>query len=127
MFKKACIIPTSPRRAKTRHFPSAGAARRTASRISDATSVRAGEMVSRQCLEARHTHYTRPPRACQDRLFYPWRYVASLSDARNKAWGGRVLARQGEWVRKAFFNILLWSNEERDDASRDNCREKCPP
>jgi hypothetical protein len=42
---------------------SEAAARRTASRVSDATFVRAGEMVSRRCLETKHVHYTRPPSA----------------------------------------------------------------
>jgi hypothetical protein len=66
------------------------AVRRTAPRISGAKSVRAGEMVSRQCLGPRRTFLTRPPRAAGAAL--PGRYVEPLNDARTKL--------------AAFFNIL---------------------
>ena len=37
--------------------------------------VRAGELVSRQCLDPEAYHFTRPPRACRDKLFARGRYV----------------------------------------------------
>jgi hypothetical protein len=63
---------------------SEAAARRTASRISDATSVRAGEMVSRQCLGARRIHYTRHTPSLPVQALYPQPYVELLNDARTK-------------------------------------------
>jgi hypothetical protein len=51
---------------------------------------------------------TRPPQACQDKLFARERYVEALSDARTKLGKGRVLARLGiGGCNKAFWNILL--------------------
>ena len=42
--------------------------------------VRAGELVSRQCLDPEAYHFTRPPRACRDKLFARGRYVEALSE-----------------------------------------------
>ena len=53
MFKRAFILTRPPRRAKAHLSSGKAARRRTARRIRSAMSVRAGELVSRQCLEVR--------------------------------------------------------------------------
>jgi hypothetical protein len=54
------------------------------------------------------SYFTRPPRACRDRLFTRGRYVEALSEVRTKPGKGRVSARLGcGGCNVAFFNILL--------------------
>ena len=61
-----------------------------------ATFVDAGEMVSRSCPAPRRHLLTRPPRACQDRLFSHRGYDEGLNDPRTKL--------------AAFFSHLLGRN-----------------
>jgi hypothetical protein len=49
------LHPALPRRAKTRPLPCEAAVRRTLRRIMSSKLVRAGELVSWQCLKVRHT------------------------------------------------------------------------
>jgi hypothetical protein len=82
---------------------SKAAARRTASRISDATLVRAGEMVSRQCLEAKR-HLSHPPAPSCRSSSFPGPYVEPLSEARTPL--------------ADFFNILLYMLDTQDEMGR---------
>ena len=82
---------------------SEAAARRTASRISGATSVRAGEMVSRQCLWARRIHHTCPHPEHANTGSLPAGGTLNPERCENKA---REAARLGiGGCNKAFFNI----------------------
>jgi hypothetical protein len=72
-------------------FPVAAAARRTASRVSDATSDRAGEIVTRSVLEVKAYYFTRL--SAKAGSLPMGGTLSPLSDARTKL--------------EAFFNILV--------------------
>src|SRR5579885_479908 len=115
MFKKAVHFTRPPQARLDVPLPGQAAVRRTASRISDATFVRARELVSGQCLCETYLFspaHREPARTAS----FPGLYVGPSNDARCArrgitrlmfAHGREVVSAQCLRKLAAFFNILL--------------------
>ncbi len=109
MFKKAALFTRPTPARQDVPFPNAAVARRTASRVSDAMSVRAGRDGEPAVSRGEGVPITPArPEPAETGSFTRGRYVEPLSDARTKLGKGRILACLGMGgCNEAFFNILL--------------------